>query len=165
MKIQQADIKDVEKIYELTRKTSYKIYQNEKLVDDWLAGAHNQKLIETRIKDPNHLMLVVKDTDVIACAYAKIAQDYDPKSNTDCGIGGLYIDENHRHQGIGTKLIDERLAWLRRKGGQRVHTAVSATNQAAISLLAQKGFTLCYQEQGETMPHITWNIMTFDLVR
>ena len=55
-------------------------------------------------------------------------------------IDGLYVNEEHRHKGIATKLIEECKIWAKQAGAGIIELNVSSGNINAINLYEKIGF-------------------------
>jgi len=56
-------------------------------------------------------------------------------------ITDLYVDEEYRHQGLASKLLERCLEHLRSTGVEEVRVSVLADNARAVSLYRKLGFT------------------------
>lgn len=57
-------------------------------------------------------------------------------------VGAMWVDPVLRGQGIGARLFDEVVAFLRNCGCDRIELSVTQTNAAAIALYQSRGFAL-----------------------
>ena len=55
-------------------------------------------------------------------------------------IARVAVDKNRRRTGLGGKLLDGFLAFVKSKGAERVFLEVRESNQAAIGLYLSRGF-------------------------
>ncbi len=63
----------------------------------------------------------------------------------ECGvgpIGAMWVDPVLRGQGIGARLFDTVVAYLRSLGCEVIELSVTETNAAAIALYRSRGFEL-----------------------
>lgn len=57
-------------------------------------------------------------------------------------IGAMWVDPVLRGRGIGARLFDRAVAFLRDRGCARIELSVTETNAAAIALYQSRGFVL-----------------------
>lgn len=91
----------------------------------------------------NSIIFIAKDDDntVIGYAFCKITtSDEGPYINHVALIDGLYVNEEYRHRGIATKLIEECKTWAKQAGAGIIELNVSSGNMNAISLYEKIGF-------------------------
>jgi GNAT superfamily N-acetyltransferase len=55
-------------------------------------------------------------------------------------IDSIFVDEKYRHQGIGSTLMKNALAWLTEKGAKKKIVTVAFGNEEAWKFYAQFGF-------------------------
>jgi GNAT superfamily N-acetyltransferase len=127
---------------------------NPENVAAWADMLHHPVKHLLRINSDNALQLVVDSDGIHGAAYA-LAHKMAP-SDEDGFLGGLYLDESVRGQGIGHLLVQQRLEWLKDKGVSRVGTTIAKGNAASEHLLGSYGFVAVHEEPGEMMPEITW---------
>jgi len=51
-----------------------------------------------------------------------------------------FVSASHRGQGIGTRLVEDFIAWSRDRGAARLHVSAYAANSAAIHFYQGHGF-------------------------
>lgn len=95
-------------------------------------------------EDPNQLILIAKLRESYV-GYALAYVSYpDPTSDNGIELCGLldevYVDSNARGYGIGRKLIDECLFWMREHGANRVKLQMYDWNEHARCLYEKMGF-------------------------
>ena len=91
----------------------------------------------------NSSLFIAKDDNNIALGYAfcKITtSDNGPFLHHVALIDGLYVNEEHRHKGIATKLIEECKIWAKQAGAGIIELNVSSGNINAINLYEKIGF-------------------------
>jgi ribosomal protein S18 acetylase RimI-like enzyme len=98
---------------------------------------------ENIYNNQNSSLFIAKDDNNTALGYAfcKITtSDNGPFKNHVALIDGLYVNEEHRHKGIATKLIEECKIWAKQAGAGIIELNVSAGNTIAINLYEKIGF-------------------------
>ena len=85
--------------------------------------------------------LVELGGEVIGYALACSAKLPHPDVTPTCGeLDRIYLLAAHRGGGLGTRLLDETLAWLERDGPRRLWIGVFSENVGAQRLYARRGF-------------------------
>jgi len=85
--------------------------------------------------------LVESGGEVIGYALACSAKLPHPDVTPTCGeLDRIYLLAAHRGGGLGTRLLDETLAWLERDGPRRLWIGVFSENVGAQRLYARRGF-------------------------
>ena len=98
---------------------------------------------ENLYNNENSSLFVAKSDDnmVVGYAFCKITtNDEGPFINHVALIDGLYVDEEYRHQGIATKLIEECKKWALQIGAGIIELNVTCANTNAINLYQKIGF-------------------------
>ncbi|MAN04248.1 MAG: GNAT family N-acetyltransferase [Owenweeksia sp.] len=99
-----------------------------------------QKRLKQLLNNHDHLVLVaLKDNEVtgwIHCFY-NLRVESDPFVE----IGGLVVDEGHRQSGIGKMLVEEILAWARKKGCEKVRVRCNVIRRESHRFYEKIGFT------------------------
>lgn len=83
-----------------------------------------------QIKNPNNILLVYKDNDVIGYIYLRPIND----NIKNYLIDGLYVEENYRNKGIGKKLITEAIKYLKNINAEYIDINVMYDNDIARKL-------------------------------
>ena len=94
-------------------------------------------------KNKNNCLFIAKDNYNLAIGYAFckiITSDDGPHIDHIALIDGLYVNEEYRHQGIATKLIDECKKWAAEEGAKIIELNVMSENVNAINLYQKIGF-------------------------
>lgn len=121
-----------------------KLINNERKYDtniksDYIAN----KYFENIYANKNNCLFIAKDNNNLAIGYAfcKIITCNDgPHINHIALIDGLYVNEEYRHQGIATKLIEECKSWAIEAGATIIEINVMSKNINAINLYQNSGF-------------------------
>ena len=91
---------------------------------------------------PNVVVFVaVQDDQVIGYAYAGLeGRDYMALRGPAGALYDIVVDPAHRRGGVGRKLLDTTLAFLKDRGAPRVVLSTAEQNEAAQHLFASAGF-------------------------
>lgn len=112
---------------------------------DLVMNAIQNKAEETfNNKNEDSLILIAEcDSQRVGYALGRIYKEADTADNGTGRMGlldELFVDESVRGLGIGDKLIDETLKWLKEKGISRVKLHSYSWNTKAKKLYERKGF-------------------------
>lgn len=94
-----------------------------------------------RIKDKNSICLVAEVRNEVVGYLAgsvKKVETWRPVKRTE--LESMYIKNEFRDRGIGTKLVEEFFKWSKGKGVQRALVVAYATNERAIKFYRKMGF-------------------------
>ena len=96
----------------------------------------------TQLAAPNIAVLVAeRDGAVIGYAYTGVeGRDYMSLRGPAGVLYDILVDPEHRGQGIGRKLLEAALAFLKEHGAPRVVLSTAEQNEAAQHLFASAGF-------------------------
>lgn len=91
---------------------------------------------------PNAVVFVaVQAGQVVGYAYAGLeGRDYMALRGPAGALYDIVVDPTHRRGGVGRKLLDATLAFLRARGAPRVVLSTAEQNEAAQHLFASMGF-------------------------
>ena len=111
---------------------------NENTKDDYIVDNWYSSFID---KDDSQLFIAVDDNEIVGYIYVKIITTSDSSDiSTEASISGIYVKENYRRQGIGTKLINEAKKWCINKGVTYLKLNVLEGNRIALNLYKKLGF-------------------------
>ena len=104
-KIRKANINDAKRLNELLTL----LIRDEKKYDSNInleckINAYYEYIID---KENNYLLVSEVSNNIIGYLYGKIMDDGDTVIDKVAKIDALYVEENYRHQGIGSSLINE----------------------------------------------------------
>jgi ribosomal protein S18 acetylase RimI-like enzyme len=85
------------------------------------------------------LWIVERDSQAIACLWMGNAVDQ-VNGERYGHIFLVYVDPQHRRQGIATELIDRARQWAKERGQRQIGLQVFLTNENALSLYRNLGF-------------------------
>jgi GNAT superfamily N-acetyltransferase len=108
----------------------------------FLAEAHSVARAKADLANPaKAAWLVESGGETIGYALACPAKLPHPDVTLACGeLDRIYLLADHRGGGLGTRLLDETLAWLERDGPRRLWIGVFSDNVGAQRLYARRGF-------------------------
>ena len=111
---------------------------NENTKDDYIVDNWYSSFID---KDDSQLFIAANDNEIVGYIYVKIITTSDSSDiSTEASISGIYVKENFRKQGIGTKLINEAKKWCINKGVSYLKLNVLEGNRIALNLYKKLGF-------------------------
>ena len=118
------------------------LYQKQRLEQESLNVEEVQtgtaRIFNQNIEEKNFQYIVAEDNQkLVGFVLVEVSSMYVGKGSID----DLYLRETYRGQGIGKKLVQAAIDWLKQKNIQSVSLAVHKTNQAAIKLYTEFGFT------------------------
>lgn len=95
-----------------------------------------------QLAEPNAVVFVAVHGDrVIGYAYAGLeGRDYMALRGPAGALYDIVVDPTHRRGGVGRKLLDATLAFLRARGAPRVVLSTAERNEGAQHLFASAGF-------------------------
>ena len=98
--------------------------------------------LSARLEDPDVVILVADDRgDVIGYAYAAVeGYDYMALRGPAGVLHDIIVDPEHRGRGVGRRLLEAALAYLRSRAVPRVVLTTAERNEAAQRLFASAGF-------------------------
>jgi ribosomal protein S18 acetylase RimI-like enzyme len=107
------------------------------------AGGELTELLRATGRDPEAAILVYEEAgDLKGLCIVRI--DHSPPIMVEserAEITDLGVREDARRQGIGTRLVDEALAWVRASGVDRVEVQVARVNPTAQAFWRARGFS------------------------
>jgi ribosomal protein S18 acetylase RimI-like enzyme len=124
----------------------------------FLAEAHSVARARADLTNPaKAAWLVEKGGEVVGYALACPAKLPHAEVTPTCGeLDRIYILAAHRGGGLGSRLLDQTLAWLERDRPRRLWIGVFSENLGAQRLYASRGFEVVgtYKfKVGETLDH------------
>ena len=143
LKIQQATVKDIELIREITFKVWPQTYSNiidKKQIDYMLDMIYSEAALEQQMTEHQH-SFIINYNDVFPVAFAS----YGPISSTTWKLHKLYILPNQHGKGIGRFMIDHILEDVRVKGGHSLILNVNRQNKARY-FYEKLGFNIIGEE-------------------
>lgn len=100
-----------------------------------------KEYFENIYSNENNCLFIAKEDDntTIGYAFCKVINE-GPYINHIALIDGLYVNEEYRHQGIATKLIEQCKIWAIEAGASIIELNVMSENINAINLYENIGF-------------------------
>ncbi len=112
--------------------------KNKKRLREHLSRYFDEKVGKSDAK----IVLAKIDGKIIGVATAKIKEASPFLDGKKVGwLDMAFIDKRYRSKGISTMLIDDCLAWFKRKMIRHVHLMVDARNEIAIKAWSKAGFS------------------------
>ena len=94
------------------------------------------------LKDDDYLLIgAFEENELTGYLLAQISEHPPFFENTRfCNLRHIYIVENHRDKGYGSKLVNYAKEWAIQKGINRIELLVAASNKKAIQFYYNHGF-------------------------
>ncbi|MFA5934408.1 MAG: GNAT family N-acetyltransferase [Candidatus Paceibacterota bacterium] len=135
-----ADLKSIQNFnYELCLKENKEYDQT--INTDYPFTKEGENYFKSRIESDNSLVLIAKKDEKVAGYFiGSIITNEDYRTITSIAEAeNMYIDENSRKQGIGSKLIQQFESWCNDKKIQTIRFVASAKNIEAIEFYKKRG--------------------------
>jgi GNAT superfamily N-acetyltransferase len=87
-----------------------------------------------------HAFVAVNQSRVVGYLIAICKPSLWMLTNPVAEIENMFVEEPHRHQGAGSKLIEAFKAWAKSKGARRLRVGVATENLAAFDFYRHHGF-------------------------
>ena len=97
--------------------------------DPWSSG-----MMESSLKDKNQQVFVIEESGKIL-GYGAVMMVLD-----ECEILRIAVSGSFRRKGLGSRLLDEMIAFGKTGGSRLFYLEVRASNTAAVKLYKKKGF-------------------------
>ena len=144
IEIRKATIKDLENILDLNLKLFKKEHEefDETLDCKWTKSEEGRKYFSRRIKKGDGCALVASvNGNVVGYLVGGFVK---PESYRNVSkmieLEDMYVLNEFRSKGIGTKLYKQFLAWAKKKGAKRLRVTASTKNKRAIEFYKKNGF-------------------------
>ncbi|HET9327887.1 MAG TPA: GNAT family N-acetyltransferase, partial [Candidatus Eisenbacteria bacterium] len=100
------------------------------------------RFLVSQLSDPESVVLVAeREGLVVGYAFAALEPMSWKELRAACGfLHDVYVDQAARHAGVGRRLVEEAIRWLRSHGAPRVVLGSASANDAAQRLFTQLGF-------------------------
>jgi len=144
MKIRQATIEDWEEIQRL----NHALFLHDSKFDfkldmDWNFSTEGKKYFQKVTSDNNYLTVIAEENNkVIGYVTTEIKDDYSYKKDKGqiFEICNIFVEEEHRKQGIGQKLIDFAEKEARSKGIKKFTVSAHCMNENALAFYKRIGY-------------------------
>jgi len=94
-----------------------------------------------KVYSNNVQIYVAEDQDVIGFMVAKIEKNFPAFKESQFGhIGATYVEKKYRKSGLGRKLLDNSIEWLKGKGVKNVALHVHEKNAIGLGAWEKLGF-------------------------
>src|SRR6218665_1755694 len=109
-----------------------------RIADDVFDEPVDPVLLDAYLRDPNHLLIVALDGDVVVgqCGAAILRHPHKP---ADFFVDELFAAPTHQRQGIGSRLLEAMLAWGRELGHTEAWLTTDMENAPANALYRKLG--------------------------
>ncbi|MBT5021662.1 GNAT family N-acetyltransferase [Candidatus Woesearchaeota archaeon] len=143
--IRTANPKDVNEIQILNSK----LFESDSRFDqtfqmDWPMSKEGKKYFIKRITKDNGLAILAVDENSGKVAGYLIGAACNAQSHRKkmivANLENMFVKEEFRSRGIGTKLYNEFLKWSQEKNANRIKVEASAKNDLAIKFYRRQGF-------------------------
>lgn len=98
--------------------------------------------LEAVLPDPAGAVLVVEDGDGAVVAWVHVRAERGIESEDFAEIKGLVVDERHRGEGIGERLVTEAVRWAGDRGLGKVRVRCNVLREGAHRFYEHQGFAL-----------------------
>lgn len=109
-----------------------KIAQIEK---ECIKCAWSLNTITSALSDSNYIFYIFKDGEEV-CGYGSIRL-----TTPECELNNIAVDKAHRKRGIAKKILDTLITTAKSSGIETMFLEVEKTNDTAIKLYSQFGFS------------------------
>ena len=112
---------------------------------DWPQD-HGKPWCESLIAAPDALVLVAVatggsgDEDVVGHLIGSFSPASSMWTAARAELVSTYVAESHRGQGLGSRLVEDFIAWAEERGAARLHVSAYAANSSAIRFYQRHGF-------------------------
>ena len=136
--IRKANINDSIKLNELLTKLirDEKKYDNN-INEEFIVNSFYENIID---KNNNYLLVGEFSNKIVGYLYGYIIDDGDTVINKVAKIDALYIEEEYRHLGIGSSLINEFKKIVQEENIKYIEVNVCNNNKEAISTYKNNNF-------------------------
>ncbi len=134
---------DIPAIQELMTQLAQSDYPYDTKVDvQWAYTADGLKYINDSISDPGKACFVVEHLKkVLGYATASIKELPSWRQSKVAETENVYINENHRRNGLGKKLVQTVIGWAKELKANRIAVNVFSPNNKAIGFYNAIGFS------------------------
>lgn len=143
-KIRRAELKDLP----IVQKLGYQLLETERqgwdptLDSSWAKGEGGRKMYLDAIEN-KYVVLAEDDGEVVGYLIGKVhfPDKQAARHIVIARLINIYVDETHRHQGVGKKLFDHFYEHCLEQGVEDLEVLVSAKNENAIEFYKKQSFT------------------------
>ena len=106
--------------------------------DAWRSVGEERRYLRAARRHPDAAVFVA-EVDERVVGRLSLARDPHPSSRHVADLG-VMVAASHRHQGIGTRLLEAAVGWARSVGISKLELHVFPWNEAALGLYESFGF-------------------------
>ncbi len=143
IKIKKATLKDLKVIQELNNALfkHEEEYDPDNYVKDWALGEKNEEYFGDLIEN-QFVIIALCDEKPVGYLAGSIYQDdtYSYYQGDTCELENMFVLEEYRALGIGTKLVNSFFEWCKSKNAKRCFVTAMLGNEKAIKFYKGKGF-------------------------
>ena len=150
MTIRPATLADAARLTDLAATTMREAFgpphNPAELVDDYIASAITQPILDTELTDPRSWFFLLETDDRTPVGYAKLRRHAPPRRmpqpyrGNAIEIQRIYLLQNQTGQGQGKFLMNHCLHWARSAGYGAVWLGVWERNERALTFYQKMGF-------------------------
>ena len=143
LKIRKATIKDLKTIQTLNNEL-FKYEESRDLdhyIEDWPFGKSSAEYFGDLIK--NQFVIIAEvDKNPVGYLAGSIYEDdtYSYYEGVTAELENMFIDEDYRHFGIGSKLVNSFFDWCKQKSAKRIFVTATLGNDNTIAFYRKHGF-------------------------
>ena len=144
VKIQKATMKNLKDI----QKLNLLLFENDKKYDEtlnlnWIFGEEGTEYFRDKISKENSCAFIaIIDNEIVGYLVGWITKAGDYRNISQIAeLENMFVLEQYRNLGIGTKLCEEFINWCKLKGIKRIKVVASAQNTKAINFYKQNKFS------------------------
>ena len=143
VKIRRATIKDLPTIQKLNNNLfQYEMNRHlDKYVENWAFGNESKEYFSDLIE--NQFVIIAEiDNKAIGYLAGSVYQDdtYSYYEGLTCELDNMYVEEEFRHYGIGSKLVNSFIEWCMSKKAKRIFVTATIGNDKTIEFYKKHGF-------------------------
>jgi GNAT superfamily N-acetyltransferase len=145
--IKKADIGDLKEIQNLNHELFVDHVKHDRFYNpNWPFEKVGEKDLKKALTNPKWAIFIALDEGkFIGFLKADVAAYPEYIGKMKIGeIKSLFVAEEYRSQGIGTRLIGEFKTWAKEKGAKRIFVDAEWANKEGIEFYKRNGFGECY---------------------
>lgn len=143
IQIRKATINDLHIIQSLNNKLfEYEMERDlDNYIDNWAFGKESKEYFNDLIENQFVILAEVGNKPLGYLAGSLYQDDtYSYYEGSTCELDNMYIEEEYRHLGIGTKLMNSFLEWCKTKQAKRIFVTATLGNDNTIAFYKKHGF-------------------------
>ena len=143
IKIRKATIDDLPTILTLNNKLfKYEMDRDlDNYIPNWAFGKESTEYFSDLIENQFVIIAEIDNNPIGYLAGSVYLDDtYSYYEGKTADLDNMYIEEEYRHFGIGSKLVNSFFEWCREKQAQRIFVTATLGNDNTISFYKKHGF-------------------------